>query len=108
MHLPTVLQDLGAGRITFDDVVAQFKEADFVVPLSAADRAATIGEFYNLCEEVPFDDDVPSWLAAAEFAREITPEQERQLLAIYVKRLTEGQVVTLAAWQQRRSRPRTV
>jgi hypothetical protein len=90
MHLPTVLRDLGAGRITFDDVVAQFKEADFVVPLSAADRAATIGEFYNLCELVPFDDDVPSLLSGASFARTITDDQERQLLAIYVKRLTEG------------------
>ncbi|HEY7051788.1 MAG TPA: hypothetical protein VH496_06585, partial [Mycobacterium sp.] len=82
MNVRKALDELAYGDLTYDDLKAQFRAATFTVPQLSDDPA----ERWQQAEELPLDDDVPSLLASATFARTITRKQEDELLRIYEQR----------------------
>lgn len=88
IDVKVALRQLAGGALSFDDLVAQFKQATFTP------RQPTKGDWgavYTRAEEGD-DTDVPGALAAAKFARQLTAEQYAQLMDIYRQRVTQAKV----------------
>lgn len=86
-NLEKLLFELAKGRLGWEALLAQFERATFTV------RQPTEGgwdKVYARAEEGLDDADVPGILAAAKFARQVTPEQYDQLMEIYRQRVAQG------------------
>lgn len=94
MDLRQTLREFASGGITFEELVGQFGQQDF------QPRQPTKGDWgkvYLRAEEGDDTPDVPGILAAAKFAKQVTPAEYTQLMGIYRQRVTQGPATAPAA-----------